>query len=58
MNSNRLQQDHPCVINYIQRHFLNGMPEEKIPLMLDYPEVNDPSDGQPIKILDLLNNKV
>jgi hypothetical protein len=58
MNHNRLQQDHPCVISYIRRHYLNVPPSTDIPLQLDYPEVEDPSDGQSNKILKLLNNKV
>jgi hypothetical protein len=58
MNRNRLQQDHPCVINYIRRHYLNAPPSHDISLLLDYPEVEDPSDGQPEKILKILKNKV
>ena len=58
MNYNRLQQDHPCVINYIRRHYLKGPSPSDVPLNLDYPEVRDPSDGQPNTILDLLHNKV
>lgn len=58
MNYNRLQQDHPCVINYIRRHYLKGPPLSGVPLNLDYPEVRDPSDGQPNTILDLLRNQV
>jgi hypothetical protein len=58
MNENRLQQDHPCVINYIRRHYLKAPPLRDIPLQLDYPEVEDPSDGQPKKILKLFENKV
>jgi hypothetical protein len=58
MNYNRLQQDHPCVINYIRRHYLKGPPPSASIKNLDYPEVEDPSDGQPETILKLLKNKV
>ncbi len=58
MNFNRLQQDHPCVINYIRRHYLKEPSPSGTPLNLDYPEVKDPSDGQPDTILHILKNKV
>ena len=58
MNYNRLQQDHPCVINYIRRHYLISPPPKGTIRMLDYPEVENPSDGQANRILKLLHNKV
>ena len=59
MNRNRLQQDHPCVVNYIRRHYLNSPAQRNVPLKLDYPEEKEPSEhGQPSVILDLLHNKV
>ncbi len=58
MNYNRLQQDHPCVINYIRRHYLKVPPPTSVSMNLDYPEVIDPSDGQPETVLKLLRNKV
>ncbi len=54
MNFNRLQLDHPCVINYIRSHYLNKPSPPNTPLKLDYPEVADPSEGQPKTILSLL----
>ncbi len=58
MNYNRLQQDHPCVINYIRSHYLKKPSPPNTPLKLDYPDVKDPSDGQPQTIMSLLKNKV
>ena len=59
MNSYRLQQDHPCVINYIRRHYLKSPSPRHVPLNLDYPKVLDQSEfEQPITILELLKNKV
>ena len=58
MNNNRLQQDHPCVINNIRRHYLKHPPLFGTQRNLDYPEVKDPSDGQAGQILTLLRNQV
>ena len=46
MNANKLQQDHPCVIEIIRRFFLNEPPPANVPLILDNPGDLDPSAGQ------------
>jgi len=58
MNYHRLQQDHPCVINYLRRHILKEPASPHVPLKLDYPEVNDPSMGQSKEILEILRRQV
>lgn len=58
MNFNRLPQDHPCVINYLRRHVLKAPASPHLPLKLDYPELNDPSMGQPNEILDIMRRQV
>ncbi|XP_046452745.1 uncharacterized protein LOC124200519 [Daphnia pulex] len=56
-NSNKLQQDHPCVIRLIQNTFLRQPSSIHIPYNLNYPEKSDPSDGQSKGILRLLRNQ-
>ena len=58
MNLHRLQQDHPCVINYVRRNVLMPPAPPHIPLKLDYPEVSDPSMGQSKEILEILHHQV
>lgn len=58
MNNDKLQQDHPCVINNIRKYYLNPPAEFDVPLHLDYPEISDPSEGQTRPVLHILNNKV
>ena len=58
MNFNRLPQDHPCVINYLRRYVLKKPASPHLPLNLDYPEVSDPSMGQPREILDIMRRQV
>jgi len=58
MNFHRLQQDHPCVIKYLRRYVLKQPALPHLPLKLDYPEVNDPSMGQPKEILEILRHQV
>ncbi|XP_046640360.1 protein Star-like [Daphnia pulicaria] len=56
-NENRLQQDHPCVIELIRRLFLYlPSPKENSP-NLNFPDVSDPSSGQSKVILNHLKNK-
>lgn len=58
MNFHRLQQDHPCVVNYLRRHLLKEPALPNLPFKLDYPEVSDPSMGQPNEILQILRHQV
>lgn len=58
MNAGRLQQDHPCVLNNIRKHFLKPPPVSNKQLHLDYPEIVDPSDGQAEVVTRLLKKKV
>lgn len=58
MNTERLQQDHPCVLNNIKKHFLNPPAASNEALHLDYPEIADPSVGQTEAVTYLLKNKV
>ena len=51
MNANKLQQDHPCVIEIIRRFFLNEPPPANVPLILDNPGDMDPSAGQVTAII-------
>ena len=58
MNEYRLQQDHPCVIDIIRRHYLHYPSPPEAPLGLDRPTVIDPSAGQSSIILPYVKNKV
>lgn len=58
MNNERLPQDHPCVLNNFKKSFLDPPAAIGEPYQLDYPEVEDPSDGQARTVLHLLKNKV
>ena len=72
MNSNNLEQDHPCVIEMIRSHFLRppsppGVPYSFAPVTEFDPKWSvkevlapngDPSMGQTQHILNLLKNMV
>ncbi len=62
MNSNRLAQDHPCVIDIIRRHYLNAPQPAHVPYNLtnngSTSDNYDPSAGQSSVILNLLKNLV
>ena len=60
MNTNKLAQDHPCVIDIIRRHFLHSPSPSGIPYnMTSSLDPNgDPSPGQVPIILRLLKNQV
>ena len=51
MNANKLQQDHPCVIDIIRRFYLHHPPPANAPLLLDNPGQLDPSAGQVVDLL-------
>ena len=57
-NHNRLQQDHPCVIDLIRRHYLHEPAAPHISLNLKFPNHTNPSQGQSQAILKLLGNMV
>ena len=57
MNTHRLQQDHPCVIEIIRRKYLHN-PSPPLELKLSHPEIVDQSAGQSAIVLPHLNNKV
>ncbi|XP_057372271.1 protein Star-like [Daphnia carinata] len=57
MNSQKLPQDHPCVIETIRQHYLNKPSPPSIPLKLDSDDDKDRSPGQTGVILRLLKNK-
>ena len=58
MNSDRLQQDHPCVIEIIKRFFLHPPAAPEVPYVLSSPNKIDPSAGQAAGILNYLRNQV
>ncbi len=58
MNTNKLPQDHPCVIETIRQHYLNKPSPLDVPLKLDSNDDKDRSSGQTGVILKLLKNKV
>ncbi len=58
LNAFRLQQDHPCVIDIIRRNYIKYPELFDTPLNLDYPEDEDPSEGQSKLVLQYLQNKV
>lgn len=57
-NDNKLQQDHPCVIELIRKYFLHKPASPDVPLNLKFPNHKNPSDGQSQAILQLLGNMV
>ena len=58
INYHKLQQDHPCVIELIREQYLEKPAPKLEPLVLNSPEIIDPSAGQTKIILNHLNNKV
>ncbi|XP_046451332.1 uncharacterized protein LOC124199545 [Daphnia pulex] len=56
-NANRLQQDHPCVVELIRNFFLHQPAPLEYSLNLSFPAVLDSSSGQSKVILTLLNNQ-
>ena len=58
MNTKKLQQDHPCVIENIRRHYLNKPSPPDVPLKLDSNSTEDRSPGQAGVIAKLLKNMV
>ncbi|KAI9561282.1 hypothetical protein GHT06_012238 [Daphnia sinensis] len=57
MNSKKLPQDHPCVIETIRKHYLNKPSPPNVPLKLDSDDDKDRSPGQTGVIFRLLKNK-
>ena len=57
-NANKLQQDHPCVIELIRRQYLHEPAPPNTPLNLKYPKHKNPSAAQSQAILRLLGNLV
>jgi len=61
MNALRLQQDHPCVIEMIRKHFLIAPSPPNVSYVLTDPEQHKwpyPTDGQTALILRRLDYKV
>ena len=61
MNTLRLQQDHPCVIEMIRKHFLIPPSPPDVPYDLTVPEEHKwpyPTDGQTALTLRRLDYKV
>lgn len=58
MNTNKLPQDHPCVIETIRKHYLNKPSPPDVPYKLDSDDNNDRSPGQTGVIFRLLKNQV
>jgi hypothetical protein len=58
MNLNRLQQNHPCVIETIRRRYLHPPADPDVPYVLQAPNASDPSAGQAKSILKYLVNQV
>lgn len=59
MNLNRLQQNHPCVIETIRRRYLHPPADPDVPYVLQAPaNAIDPSAGQAKSILKYLGNQV
>ncbi|KAI9559231.1 hypothetical protein GHT06_016020 [Daphnia sinensis] len=56
-NAQKLQQDHPCVIQLIRRYYLHQPASKSFPYQMDHPEIIDPSDGQSKVILKILQKK-
>ncbi|XP_057380607.1 protein Star-like [Daphnia carinata] len=57
INANKLEQDHPCVIEIIRQFFLNKPPPSNIPLKLDSNDTRNRSPGQTDVIMRLLKNQ-
>ncbi|XP_046638300.1 uncharacterized protein LOC124316413 [Daphnia pulicaria] len=57
MNADRLQQDHPCVIETIRRRYLHPPADLDVPYNLVAPNKADPSVGQAASILNYLGNQ-
>lgn len=58
MNTHKLPQDHPCVIETIRKHYLIQPSPQDVPLKLDSNDDKDRSPGQTGVIFRLLKNKV
>ena len=58
MNLHKFQQDHPCVIDTIRKHFLNKPSPPEVPLKLKLGKDQDRSSGQTGVIFKLLQNMV
>ncbi|KZS05653.1 Uncharacterized protein APZ42_031100, partial [Daphnia magna] len=57
MNANKMEQDHPCVIETIRQYFLNKPPPSNVPLKLDSNDAGNRSPGQIDVIMRLLKNQ-
>ncbi|XP_057367395.1 uncharacterized protein LOC130688432 [Daphnia carinata] len=56
-NQNKLQQDHPCVVQLIRKNYLVRPAPKSVPYQLGNPLLLDPSDGQAKGILRILRNQ-
>lgn len=54
----KMQQDHPCVIDYIRKNYMKKSPPPGTSLKLDSQETEKRSAGQTDAILGLLKHKV
>ena len=57
INANKLEQDHPCVIDIIRRFYLHPPASINKPIRLDDPDKMDPSEGQVTDILKHLRHR-
>ncbi|XP_057368797.1 protein Star-like [Daphnia carinata] len=57
MNTNKIPQDHPCVIETIRKNYLNKPSPPDVPLKLDKEGDHDRSPGQTGVIFRLLKNQ-
>lgn len=57
-NDQKLQQDHPCVLELIRQLYLNEPASLNLPLNLKYPLVKDQSAGQAKAVQRILRNLV
>lgn len=57
-NAEKLQQDHPCVLDLIKENYLRQPASKNQPYHLNDEELADPSDGQSKGILRILQNMV
>ncbi len=58
VNTQKLQQDHPCILQLIKDNYLREPVPRNYSYYLNNPKILDPSDGQSMGILRILRNQV
>lgn len=58
INSQRMPQNHPCVIDIIRRRYLYPVVDDEVDYKLKHPEVVDPSKGQAARWRQYFGNQV